>query len=169
MREIKAIVIHCSASPNGRWTTAPDIDRWHDERGFERLESWREKFNPDYKAIGYHYIIYTNGAIATGRHQDEIGAHAGGYNKHTLGVCLIGTDKFTAEQWQALDELVARLRTRYPAAKIIGHRDLSPDLDGDGTVEPHEWLKTCPGFDVAAWLARDGDVPEELVLDLAEP
>ena len=169
MREIKAIVIHCSASPNGRWTTAPDIDRWHDERGFERMESWREKFNPDYKAIGYHFVICTNGAIATGRHQDEIGAHAVGYNKHTLGVCLIGTDKFTAEQWQALDELVARLRTRYPAAKIIGHRDLSPDLDGDGTVEPHEWLKTCPGFDVAAWLARDGDVPEELVLDLAEP
>ena len=156
MREIKAIVIHCSASPNGRWTAAPDIDRWHDERGFERLESWREKFNPDYKAIGYHYIIYTNGAIATGRHQDEIGAHAGGYNKHTLGVCLIGTDKFTAEQWQALDELVAKLRERHPGAKVLGHRDL-PDVH-----------KLCPGFDVAAWLAREGDVPDELVLNLDE-
>jgi hypothetical protein len=156
MREIKAIVIHCSASPNGRWTTALDIDRWHDERGFERLESWREKFNPDYKAIGYHFVIYTNGAIATGRHQDEIGAHAGGYNKHTLGVCLIGTDKFTAEQWQVLDELVARLRERHPAARVLGHRDL-PDVH-----------KLCPGFDVSAWLARDGNVPEELILELTE-
>ena len=64
MREIKAIVIHCSATPNGRWTIAPDIDRWHDDRGFERQPYWRERFNPDYKAIGYHFVIYTNGATA---------------------------------------------------------------------------------------------------------
>lgn len=154
MREIKAIVIHCSASPNGRWNTAPDIDKWHDERGFERQPEWRERFNQDYSAIGYHFVIYTNGAIATGRHLDEIGAHAGGHNKYTVGVCLIGTDRFTIEQWQALDDLIAKLRERYPTAKIIGHRDL-PDVH-----------KTCPGFDVATWLAREGSVPEEWVLDM---
>jgi hypothetical protein len=156
MRGIKAVIIHCSATPNGRWNTAPDIDKWHDERGFERLPEWREKFNPDYTAIGYHFVIYTNGAIATGRHQDEIGAHAGGHNKYTLGVCLIGTDKFTVEQWQALDDLIAKLRERHPAAKILGHRDL-PDVN-----------KICPGFDVAAWLARTGNVPDDLVLELPE-
>ena len=156
MRDIKAIIIHCSASPNGRWTTALDIDRWHDERGFERLESWREKFNPGYKAIGYHFVIYTNGAIATGRHMDEIGAHASGYNKHTIGVCLIGTNRYTIEQWQALDDLIGKLRERYPSAKVMGHRDL-PDVH-----------KTCPGFDVASWLSREGNVPEELVLGPAD-
>jgi N-acetyl-anhydromuramyl-L-alanine amidase AmpD len=153
MRSVKGVVIHCSASPNGRWTTAPDIDRWHDERGFERQPYWRERFNPDYKAIGYHFVIYTNGAIATGRHLDEIGAHAGGYNKHTVGVCLIGTDKFPAEQWEALAGLVERLLERYPAAKVLGHRDL-PDVN-----------KICPGFDVAAWLAADRRPPEGHVLD----
>jgi len=40
-RQINTIVIHCSATPNGRWTTAPDIDRWHDDRGFERRDHWR--------------------------------------------------------------------------------------------------------------------------------
>lgn len=155
IRPINTIVIHCSATPNGRWTTALDIDRWHDDRGFERLPVWREKFNQDYKAIGYHFIIYTNGAIATGRHLDEIGAHAGGHNKYTIGICLIGTDQFTIEQWQALDGLVEKMRERYPAAKILGHRDL-PDVN-----------KLCPGFDVATWLARVGNMPEEWVLPLA--
>lgn len=156
MREIKSIIIHCAATPNGRWNTAPDIDSWHDDRGFERLPEWREKFNPEYKAIGYHFVIYTNGAIATGRHLDEIGAHAGGHNKYTIGVCLIGTDRYTIEQWQSLDDLIAKLRDRYPSAKIIGHRDL-PDVH-----------KTCPGFDVARWLAYEGNVPEEWVLPIAD-
>ena len=83
------------------------------------------------------------------------GAHAGGHNKHTIGICLIGTDTFTIEQWQALDGLVEKMRERYPAARVLGHRDL-PDVN-----------KLCPGFDVAAWLAREGNVPEEWVLPLA--
>lgn len=164
-RRIDAIVIHCSATPDGRWTTAPDIDRWHDERGFERGAAWRARQNPDLKAIGYHYVIYTNGAIATGRHLDEIGAHAGGHNARTIGICMIGTGAYTALQWRALASLVEKLQTRYPAAKVIGHRDLSPDIDGDGIVEPQEWLKTCPGFDVATWLAGPDDIPEDLVLE----
>lgn len=167
-RLIDLIVIHCSATPNGRWTTAPDIDRWHDDRGFERRSQWREKWNPDLKAIGYHFVIYTNGAIATGRHLDEIGAHAGGHNKASIGICMIGTDRYTMEQWRELDALVAKLHTRYPAASILGHRDLSPDLDGDGIIEPHEWLKTCPGFDVGKWLTAAGNVPEEWVLESGE-
>lgn len=168
IRPIDLIVIHCSATPNGRWTTAIDIDRWHDDRGFERSNQWREKWNPDLKAIGYHFVIYTNGAIATGRHLDEIGAHAGGHNKASIGICMIGTDRYTVEQWRELDALVAKLHTRYPAARILGHRDLSPDLDGDGIIEPHEWLKTCPGFDVGKWLTAAGNVPEEWVLTPAE-
>ena len=39
------------------------------------------------------------------------------------------------------------------------------EIDGDGIIEPNEWLKTCPGFDVAAWLASHGNIPEALVLE----
>ena len=154
-RRIDTIVVHCSATPNGRWTTAPDIDRWHDDRGFERRDHWRERFNPEYKAIGYHFVIYTDGTVVTGRHLDEVGAHASGHNARSIGICMIGTSAYTLEQWRALDRLVAKMRTSYPAAKILGHRDLP---------EVH---KTCPGFDVATWLAREGNVPEEWVLTLA--
>lgn len=165
MRPIKLIVIHCSASPNGDslfrasvgtpgfQTPVSAIDRWHAARGFKRTASARARQNPELAAIGYHYVIYTNGGIATGRAPDEIGAHAAGFNRESLGICLIGTDRFIASQWAALAGLVTRLQSQNPGARVVGHRDLSPDQDKDGVVEPFEWLKTCPGFDVAAWLA----------------
>ena len=81
---------------------------------------------------------------------------------------MIGTSAYTLAQWRELDALVAKLRARYPTAQILGHRDLSPDLDGDGIIEKHEWLKTCPGFDVAAWLTSHGNIPEDLVLELQD-
>ena len=46
---------------------------------------------------------------------------------------------------------------KYPKATVLGHRDLSPDRDGDGIVEPHEWRKACPCFDARAW-ARSLDL-----------
>lgn len=164
MRPIDTIVIHCSASPNGRSlfrgpgtrnVTRPVqvIDEWHAARGFKREARWRARLNMGLMAIGYHFVIYTNGGIDTGRHMDEVGAHAAGHNARSLGVCLIGTDAYTARQWDELRELLLTLRTRWPDARVIGHRDLSPDRDGDGAVTPREWTKTCPGFDVAAWLA----------------
>lgn len=176
-RPVDRLIVHCSATPNGRWTTTADVDRWHAERGFNRRPCWRARQNMSLGAIGYHFLLYTNGAIATGRHLDEVGAHARGYNAHSIGICMVGTDRFTAAQWRSLAAVVhtlvrwvaeARglrhgLRAEASAAallclaaqmrlRITGHRDLSPDRDGDGVVEPHEWLKTCPGFDVAGWL-----------------
>ena len=71
---------------------------------------------------------------------------------------MVGTDRYSREQWTALANLVGGLRKTYPNARLVGHRDLSPDRDGDGTVEPSEWLKTCPGFLVAEWV-RGGMVP----------
>lgn len=164
-REISLVVIHCSATPAGKslfepipgkaWTKPPIevIDGWHATRGFARTPEWRTRFNPLLRAIGYHWVIYTNGAKVPGRHVDEIGAHVQGHNKESLGVCLVGMDAFTGAQWSALDVLVTDLCARYPKARVVGHRDLSPDIDHDGIVEPREWLKTCPTFDVSAWLA----------------
>ncbi len=182
-RLVNELVIHCSASPNGNSlfsgtvgdstfrTPADAIDGWHAARGFHRDDAWCKHFNPQLPAIGYHFIIYTNGAIATGRHMDEIGAHVRGNNRSSIGICMIGTDQFTIEQWKSLRGLVLELQKKYARAKTLatlGHRDLSPDRDNDGIVEPWEWLKTCPGFDVRAWLANDMQPDPARVLDQME-
>jgi N-acetyl-anhydromuramyl-L-alanine amidase AmpD len=44
------------------------------------------------------------------------------------------------------------LKMQFPKAVVLGHRDLSPDKDGDGVVEKHEWVKACPCFDVKTQL-----------------
>jgi Tfp pilus assembly protein PilE len=139
MRNIKNIVIHCSASGNGdARVTRDEITRWHKEKN-----GWRD--------IGYHYVIEADGRVAIGRHEDEIGAHVSGENGSSIGVCIVGTDRFSQAQWESLRDVVSDLTTRYPQASVWGHRDFSPDKDGDGVIEEHEWFKTCPGFDVNTW------------------
>lgn len=154
MRPIKRLVIHCSASVNGRAFTIGDIDRWHRDRGFKRQEAARLAFKPELRAIGYHFVIEVDGTLRSGRLPDEVGAHAAGHNADSIGVCIVGTDAYTDAQWKTLVRVVGEMGARFGQLQILGHRDLSPDTDGDGIVEPHEWLKTCPGFDVAAWLTR---------------
>lgn len=155
---IKLIVIHCAASKNGymlgtsRQTAAERIDEWHAARGFKRNPDAIRETRSHLRHIGYHYVIDADGSLMGGRAEGETGAHVKGHNTGSLGICLAGTDAFTRAQWQTLAELIQILTAENPQAGICGHRDLSPDLDGDGTVEPHEWLKTCPGFDVADWL-----------------
>jgi len=139
-RNIKLIVIHCSASPNGRPASIDDIDAWHIERGFSRTQLARNAFNPDLTSVGYHYVIGTDGFVYTGRHPNEVGAHAKGHNSDSIGICMIGTDEFSHAQWDALRALVTRLRITYSSPSVKGHRDL-PDVH-----------KTCPGFDVTTWL-----------------
>lgn len=162
-RDVNLIVLHCSATPDGKSlftgtagepgfrTPVQEIDGWHKARGFSRGMPWRLAQNRDLEAIGYHWVIYTNGAIATGRHLDEIGAHTNGHNRRSVGVCMIGTERFTADQWASLKFLVEAMKLKYQDARVCGHRDLSPDANNDGVIQPQEWLKTCPGFDVAAW------------------
>lgn len=147
MRQISHIIIHCSASQNGDARVTRDvIDRWHRERGWN--------------GIGYHYVIEVDGTRAQGRPESVIGAHVEGQNANSIGVCMVGTDRFSRAQWDELAVLVADLAARYPDADIKGHRDYSPDKNGDGIIEPWEWMKTCPGFDVKTWWAN-GCVPED--------
>jgi N-acetylmuramoyl-L-alanine amidase len=128
MRTINKIIVHCSATPEGKDYTVKDIDRWHRERGFTK--------------IGYHYVVYRDGTIHEGRKETEIGAHASGYNAHSIGVCYIGglakdgktpKDTRTQAQRDALVRLLRELVLKYPDAEIIGHRDVSQ--------------KACPSFD----------------------
>lgn len=76
MREIKSIILHCSATPEGKDFTVADITRWHKERGF--------------RTIGYHYVVYRDGTVHKGRPVEQIGAHCEGHNKDSIGVCYIG-------------------------------------------------------------------------------
>lgn len=85
---------------------------------------------------------------------EKVGAHAKGYNQNSIGVCYEGgirdgkpADTRTDAQRESLTALLVALVSAFPGSKIVGHRDLSPDLNGDGIVEPNEWIKSCPCFD----------------------
>lgn len=147
--QINAIVIHCSATRAGQDIHAADIDKWHKERGFNE--------------IGYHYVIDLDGSVEFGRALPKDGAHCNtaglsglSYNKHSIGICYIGgldangnpADTRTDAQKLAMHELVLRLMEKYPIVEVIGHRDASPDKNGDGKITPNEWIKQCPCFDV---------------------
>lgn len=165
-RVVHLIVIHCSASANGvslatvvdraqrdrkiGKSAAEVIDGWHAARGFQRAPIWRQHF-PRLQHIGYHRVIDVDGTVEIGRDFEEHGAHAVGHNYNSLGFCVVGRDKFTLDAWSALHAEVVSALELYPNARVCGHRDLSPDKDGDGVVEKNEWLKTCPGFDATTW------------------
>lgn len=147
MRDIKYIIIHCSATKAnidanitlpGEDVGAREIRRWHLERGFAD--------------IGYHYVIRRDGQVEAGRPLEKAGAHVQGFNANSVGICLVGgldakgraENNFEPAQWKALKDLVAKLRNRFPLAVLRGHRDF-PDVKKD-----------CPCFDVRQWAAGEG-------------
>jgi N-acetylmuramoyl-L-alanine amidase len=144
-KAIKRIVIHCTATREGQDVDAATIRKWHQDKG------WQD--------IGYHFVVRPNGAVERGRPEEQPGSHVAGFNTGSIGVVYVGgldaqgraKDTRTPLQTVSLARLVTDLAKAYPGAAVMGHRDLSPDKDGDGVVEPHEWLKDCPCFDVRAW------------------
>lgn len=161
---INEIIIHCAATPNGKWFAAKDIDQWHAQRGFSRSSKFSQ-YSP-LKHIGYHFVIGLKGGVEQGRDMGETGAHCLGHNSRSIGICMVGTDSFTQAQWQSLRELVKIQLGRIPNAKVLGHRDTSPDTNHNGRADPQEWLKICPGFSVADWLKGEmRPLVEHLILD----
>ena len=129
MRTIAKIIVHCSATPQGRDFTVDDIRHWHLQRGFSD--------------IGYHYVIYRDGSVHAGRPLEKAGAHCLNHNSYSIGVCYIGglaadgktpKDTRTAAQKSALAKLIAELRGRFPRATVHGHNEFA--------------AKACPCFDV---------------------
>ena len=118
MRAISLIVVHCSATREDKSFTEHDLDVCHRRRGFN-------------------------------------GAHARGFNSESIGICYEGGldseghPKDTRTPWQkhSLRVLILTLLRDYPGCRVCGHRDLSPDLNGNGEIEPEEWIKACPCFD----------------------
>ncbi|MFO1417269.1 MAG: N-acetylmuramoyl-L-alanine amidase [Methylotetracoccus sp.] len=139
--QIRELIIHCAATPNGKHFTSEQIDAWHAQRGFRRNMADFPHHEPGLKHIGYHYVIYANGAVRCGRNELEVGAHCQGHNTAAIGTCLVGTDQFSAAQWESLAKHVDAIRKRFPTIHVHGHREFSN--------------KICPGFDVQAWLTGD--------------
>ena len=127
-RRINEIIVHCTATPEGRDYTVADIRQMHKAQG------WVD--------IGYHYLIYRDGSIHEGRNVDMVGAHCQGHNAQSIGVCYVGgvardgktpKDTRTQAQKDALVRLLMQLVCLYPDARIHGHRDFA--------------AKACPSFD----------------------
>ena len=138
------VVVHCTATRVGQDITVEDIHKWHLQRGFA--------------GIGYHFMIGLDGTIYEGRPIDAVGAQVNGHNSTSVGIVYVGglnengkpSDTRTEEQKASLLYIIGYIYEMYDTVeKVVGHRDLSPDKNGDGVIEKHEWLKACPCFNAA--------------------
>lgn len=129
MRKINKLIIHCSATPEGRDVKTETIKNWH-----VNGNHWKD--------IGYHYVIELDGSVHKGRDESVIGAHCSGQNANSIGICYIGgitkdsktpKDTRTEAQKQSLIKLLKELKQKYPKATIHGHCEYAN--------------KACPCFD----------------------
>ena len=127
--QVTYIVVHCS-DDEFKLHNAIDIHKLHLSFGWD--------------GIGYHKVIKRNGVIELGRPEYWVGAHVYGYNKNSLGVCLIGKNNFTKKQFSSLKYVLRNWKKKYPSANILGHRDFK------------NTQKTCPNFDVKKWCKIEG-------------
>ena len=127
-RKINEIIVHCTATPEGKDFKAADIDRWHRQKGWD--------------GIGYHHVVDLDGTVEPGRPESKVGAHCLKHNTNSIGVVYVGglasngktpKDTRTPQQKAALIKLLTELKHKYPGATIHGHRDFA--------------AKACPSFD----------------------
>ena len=130
MRDINKIILHCTATPEGRDVAVEQVRDLH-----VRVNHWAD--------IGYHYLIYRDGSVHPGRPIEMIGAHCHGHNTGSIGVCYVGgvaadghtpKDTRTQQQRAALRQLIAELCSKFPSATVHGHNEFA--------------AKACPSFNV---------------------
>ena len=124
-QDIKFLIVHCSDTGDNNDIDASVIHKMHLDFGWD--------------GIGYHKVIRRSGKIENGRPEFWVGAHVKGLNQSSLGVCLVGSKKFTKRQFWSLKKVLQIWKKKYPKAEILGHKD-STDTS-----------KTCPNFDVKLW------------------
>jgi len=148
-RSTDKVVWHTSATPPSQDIGAGQISLMHTARGWD--------------GIGYHAVIRRDGRLQIGEDWKLWGAHALGDNAISFAVCMIGgvdeggnpENNYTDAQWVTAKKLFKFLLVLYPHAEHMGHRDLSEDQDGDGRIQQWEFMKDCPCFSVAQWIAND--------------
>ena len=135
MRKIKFIVIHCTAGPANQKTES--IKSY-----WKRVLGW--------KSVGYQKLVNEDGTIETLANDEQITNGVAGHNSASIHLCYKGgwnsTDTRTQKQKESLLKLVKEYKKKYPNAYVLGHRDLSPDLNKDGKITQNEWVKICPCF-----------------------
>lgn len=134
-REIKFIVFHCTAG-SAQQKTQDLISYWKTKLGWSKP--------------GYHKIVSEDGSVETLASDEEVVNGVKGFNHAAINISykggLNGKDTRTPEQKETLLNLAKQYKKKYPKAAIVGHRDLSPDLNKDGKISPNEWVKICPCF-----------------------
>lgn len=146
MGRLKYLVIHCTATPEGREVSAADIRRWHTSPVSAGGRGWKQ--------VGYTDLVHLDGTVErlVDNNEDawvdnwEITNGAAGYNSVSRHVVYAGgcdrsmkpKDTRTAAQRTALERYVKDFHRRFPDVRIVGHNELA--------------AKACPGFDVQAWL-----------------
>lgn len=140
-RNIKYIVVHCTAGMQTE--SIEDLIK-----GF-RLRGWNNN--------GYHIVVDAKGISHYITPLDKIANGVAGHNSDSIHISYMGgvakvkgklvtVDNRTDAQKATLIKELTTLKKLHPAAMILGHRDLSPDLNKNGVIEPNEWLKQCPCF-----------------------
>lgn len=139
MRRIDNIVIHATGALATQ-STESIKSYWLHKLG------WKN-------AGGYHYLISADGFVEYLTDISKPTNGVVGFNAHSIHICykggLNGKDTRTPQQKESLLRIIKEMKAKFPGAKLMGHRDFSKDLDGDGVIEPQEWVKLCPCFSVS--------------------
>lgn len=139
-RKINMLIVHCSATPEGKDYTSATISDWHKARNFS---SYKDPKSGKLMYVGYHYLVHLDGTIEICRPENIRGYHVTNYNANSIGICYIGgyekdgktvKDTRTEEQKKSLLKLLKELKQRFPKATIHGHKEFA--------------AKACPCFDV---------------------
>ena len=141
MRRITRIFVHCTASYQST-TTEQTLRREFKSKGWG--------------ACGYHYVVKPDGGMIILEPEERVANGVAGYNQHSIHVAWIGgidkthpngIDNRTDAQKAMLFDLLVKLKLKYRDAIVMGHRDISPDLNHNGIIDPWEYIKMCPCFD----------------------
>lgn len=134
MRIIDCLVMHCSDSPDSADVDVNEIRRWHTDKP-PQGRGWDD--------VGYHYVIRRSGTIEAGRMESVVGAHAEGFNSHSIGICWVGKDAQSEAQHASMIRLLRDLMARYKLmpTRVFGHCELNHG-------------KTCPNLDLGALRAE---------------
>jgi N-acetylmuramoyl-L-alanine amidase len=137
MRQLRNIVVHCTASP--QTTTVESILRY-----------WRETLG--WKSVGYHVIVKANGEPVVLATDDKVVNGVAGHNSVSLHISYIGgidfkgrpLDNRTVAQKATMEGVIRNWLKKYPGLRVMGHRDF---------LTPGSGWKDCPSFDAKAWWA----------------
>jgi N-acetylmuramoyl-L-alanine amidase len=151
MRNIKWIILHCTAGPQDQ-STKVILNYWKNSLG--------------YKTPGYHHLISADGTVDNLVPIEQKSNGVKNFNANSINICYKGgvgphgeiLDNRTSKQIEAMKALVNKYHAMFPNAVICGHRDFSPDRNRNGIIEQNEWMKACPSFSVKKWLEEEGIV-----------